>query len=376
LLRQFPVVAILGPRQAGKSTLAKWALPRYYRYDLEDSGTFTKLAEDPLFFLGRSSRLVIDEVQRLPELFPVLRGFVDRNPKKKLVLLGSASPQLVKAISESLGGRVGVFELGGISIFEEESQRLRILGGFPRLHWSRPRAKPIDWYASYLKTYLEQDIPQLGFRVSHRKLRSLMTMVAHSQGGVCNLSELGSSLGVNYHSVSHILDIFEGTFLLRRLQPYVVNIGKRLVRNPKLYLRDTGILHFLLDIPFSRKKLLDHPKAGASFETFCIEQIILHAELADPAARAFFYRTHAGAEIDLLLKLRGRLIPIEVKMGLARPRLRGMRAGMAALGLKKGYVVNSSEDSSWAARGILACGLRQLIERLRISPVPFKEASA
>ncbi len=368
LLRQFPVVAILGPRQVGKSTLAKWAFPGFDRFDLEDPAAFAKLAEDPLFFLGQSKRIVIDEVQRLPELFPVLRGFIDRNPRKKLILLGSASPHLVKEVSESLAGRVGILELGGISIFEEKPESLWIKGGFPRVHWSRPRTKPLDWYAAYLRTYLEQDIPQLGFRISRQKLRGLMTMVCHSQGSVCNMSELGSSLGINYHSVSHILDIFEGTFLLRRLQPYAANISKRLVRSPKLYLRDTGILHFLLDIPFARKKLLAHPKAGVSFETFCIEQILAHAALADPASRGFFFRTHAGAEIDLLLKLRGRLIPIEMKMGFARPQLRGMRGCMADLGLKRGYVVNSSEGASWAARGILACGLKHLLKLLKISP--------
>lgn len=368
LLRQFPVIAILGPRQVGKSTLAKWALPGFQRFDLEDPRAFAKLAEDPLFFLGRSKRLMIDEVQRLPELFPVLRGFVDRYPERKLVLLGSASPSLVEAISESLGGRIGMFELGCISLFEESQEKLWIKGGFPRVHWSRPRARPLDWYAAYLRTYLEQDLPQLGFKISHRRLRGLMTMVAHSQGSVCNLSELGGSLGINYHSVSHILDIFEGTFLLRRLPPYAANVGKRLVRSPKIYLRDTGLLHFLLDIQFSRKGLLEHPKAGASFETFCLEQILLHAALADPASEGFFYRTHSGAEIDLLLKLRGRLLPIEIKMGLARPQLRGMRTAMKDLGLDRGYVVNSSENASWTSRNILACGLKHLLAHLKISP--------
>ena len=344
LVRQFPAVAIQGARQVGKSTLARVALPDYTFLDLEDAGDFARLAADIPFVLGQYRRLVIDEAQRLPALFPALRSFLDLHPRHKVVLLGSASPTLVGRISESLTGRIGFLDLAGLSILEGDAERLWLQGGFPRLHWGRPRAKPTEWYAGYLRTSLEQDIPQLGFRVSSLRMRNLLTMIAHGQGGICNLSELGGSLGLNYHSVAHLLDIFEGVFLVRRLQPYFANLRKRMVKSPKLYVRDTGLLHHLLGAGFTRQALLAHPKAGASFETFCIEQIILHARLADPAAEAFFYRTHGGVEVDCLLRLRGRLIPIEIKLGTSPPDSRGLLTCMAYLGLSRGYVVNLSRQ--------------------------------
>jgi hypothetical protein len=211
-------------------------------------------------------------------------------------------------------------------------------------------------------------IPQLGFRIAASRLRRLATMVAHAQGGLCNLSELGGSLGVNYHSVAHILDIFEGVFLVRGLPPYAVNLRKRLVKSPKLYIRDTGLLHALLGIPHTRRAVLDHPKAGPSFETFCIEQILLHAQLHDPSAQGSFFRTHTGQEVDLLLKLRGALLPIEIKLGVAVPDLRGITTCMRDLGLSKGYVGDRLSEPIEIRRGIWMGSLRHLLEELRIAP--------
>jgi hypothetical protein len=368
LLRQFPAVTLLGPRQIGKSTFARWALPDFEFLDLEDARDFDRIAADPLLAISQHRRLVLDEAQRLPSLFPVLRAELDRDPRRKVVLLGSASPGLVERISESLAGRTGLLELGGISIFEHPAERLWIYGGYPRVHWSRPRARPSEWYPAYLRTVIERDIPQLGFRVAATRLRNLLTMVAHVQGGVCNLSDFASSLGVNYHAVAHTLDILEGVFLLRRLPPYFANIGKRLVKSPKIYLRDSGVLHSLLGLPFSKAALLRHPKAGPSFETFAIEQILLHAGLADPGARGFFFRTHAGVEVDLLLELRGRLIPIEVKLGLGHPDTRALVACMEDLGLERGYVVRSGGEPREIRRGIWTGGLGELIELLGLRP--------
>jgi hypothetical protein len=311
---------------------------------------------------------VIDEAQRLPELFPILRSHLDRHPRQRVVLLGSASPGLVRRISESLTGRIAFFELGGISVFEHDAEALWIRGGFPRLHWTRPRAAPAEWYPGYLRTTLERDIPQLGFRIAAARLRRLLTMVAHAQGGLCNLSELGGSLGVSYHSVAHLLDIFEGVFLVRRLPPFTANLRKRLVKSPKIYVRDTGLLHALLGIPHTKRAVLDHPKAGASFETFCIEQILLHAQLHDPAAEGFHFRTHGGQEVDLLLRLRGALLPIEIKLGVAPPELRGLATCMSDLRLAQGYVVNLASDPTELRRGIWMGGLRHLLEELRIAP--------
>ena len=368
LSRRFPSISILGPRQIGKSTLARLAFPRYVLLDLEDPIALDRLQADPLLVLQENRHLVIDEAQRMPTLFPVLRSFLDRHPDRRIILLGSASPKLVQGISESLTGRVAFLELGGISILEEEPGQLWLKGGFPRLHWSRPRARPEEWFPAYLRTSLEQDLPQLGFAISASRLRAVMTMVAHAQGSTANLSELGSSLGISYHSVAHLLDLLEGVFLIRRLPPYFANIRKRLVKSPKLYVRDTGLLHSLLGVAFQRSALLRHPKAGASFETFCIEQIIEHARLGNPGAEAFFFRTHTGIEIDLLLSIRSKLIPIEVKLGLGVPNLSGLERGMRELKLSRGYVVYAGTGRTQLRRGIWMCGLRELLEELDLIP--------
>ncbi len=364
LLRQFPIVTLLGLRQLGKSTFARWALPGFDILDLENPATLLRLETDGPLTLEQSKKIVIDEAQRLPALFPLLRNHIDRYPHHKIVLLGSASPTLLKKISESLAGRTGFLELGGISILEANQERLLIKGAFPRLHWSQPLASPEDWFPAFLRTYIEQDIPQLGFRISAQKMMRLLSMLAHSQGSPCNLSELGGSLGIDYHSVSHILDIFEGTFFVRRLPPYFANLGKRLVKSPKLYIRDTGILHHLLGIPFNKKSLLSHPKAGASFETFCIEQIINLARLEDPASEVFFFRTQTGVEVALLLKLRGELIPIEIKLSLVAQSIQRLERGMGYLGLKHGFIIHLAEGCAEIRRGIWAGSLSQIISRL------------
>lgn len=367
LLRQFPAVALLGARQVGKSTLARAALPGYQYLDLEDPRDAALVERDVAFVLSQHPRLIVDEAQRFPPLFPALRSHLDRNPKSRVVLLGSAAPGLVSRVSEALTGRVGILDLAGISILEHEADALWIQGGFPRVHWSRPRAKPAEWYPAYVRTTLEQDIPQLGFRIAAVRLRNLLTMLGHSQGNVCNLSELGGALGVSYHSVAHIIDIFEGIFLVRRLQPYFANIGKRLVKSPKVYVRDTGVLHSLLGIPFDQVELLRHPKAGASFETFCIEQIVLHAKLSDDSAEPFFYRTHTGVEVDLLLRLRGELVAIEIKLGVTAPDTRALETCMADLGIARGFVVNRTNGMLDLGRGIRMGGLLDVLDALGLA---------
>jgi uncharacterized protein len=368
LARAFPALVILGARQVGKSTLAGLAFPGFERIDLERAADYERLARDVEFVLGQHPRLIIDEAQRLPALFPALRSFLDRHPRHRVVLLGSASPHLVKQVSESLTGRLAILELGGMSVLEADAEKLWRLGGFPRLHWSRPKPEPQDWYAAYLRTTLEQDIPQLGFRMSSVRARNLLTMLAHAQGNTCNLSELGGSLGVDYHTVAHMIDVFEGTFLVRRLMPYHANVGKRLVKSPKVYVRDTGLLHSLLDIPFTRKALLAHPKAGPSFETFCIEQLITHARLADSGAQAFFYRTHDGHEIDLLLRVRGSLVPIEIKLGVTPPSPSRLERCMDQLSLRRGYVVAPVEERKALSKKVDVMPLSELIDVLRIRP--------
>lgn len=370
LARQFPALYVQGPRQIGKSTLVRSAFPNHAYFDLENPADHGRVSEDPTFVLSQHRALVIDEAQRLPALFPVLRSFLDAHPRSRVVLTGSASPTLLASISESLTGRVGFFELAGISVLEASADDLWLRGGYPRVHWSRPRAAPADWYASYVRTSLEQDVPQLGFRIAAGRLYSLLAMLAHAQGSLVNLSELGGSLGITYHAVAHALDVLEGVFLVRRLQPYYVNLAKRMVRSPKCYVRDTGVLHHLLGIEHRRSAVLAHPKAGASFETFCIEQIVSHARLADPGAQAYFWRTHGGAEVDLLLQLRGALIPIEIKLGLSVPELRGLQTCMADVGATRGFILNRSESTVEVRRGIVMCGLGDLLRTLKLVPRP------
>ena len=370
LARRFPALTIFGARQIGKSTLARQAFADFAYLDLEHPVDFARAEADVALLLSQHRRIVFDEAQRLPALFPAPRSFLDADPRRRVVILGSASPSLVSRMSESLTGRVGIFQLGGLSIFEHDAESLWIQGAFPRIHWSVPRSRPSEWYPAYLRTTLEQDIPQLGFRISTVRMRNLLTMIAHAQGAVCNLSELGGSLGINYHSVAHILDVFEGVFLVRRLPPYAANLRKRLVKSPKIYVRDTGLLHSLLGIPFTKTALLGHPKAGASFETFCIEQILLHARLADPAAEGFFFRTHTGQEVDLLLRVRKALVPIEIKLGLTPPDTRSLESCMRDLSLPRGYVINLSTEPVEIRRGVWMCGLRTLLQRLRIAPRP------
>jgi predicted AAA+ superfamily ATPase len=284
------------------------------------------------------------------------------------VLLGSASPNLLSSVSESLTGRVLFFDLPPVSVFEEDPAKLWRLGGFPRLHWSRPRARPGEWYPAYLRTTLEQDIPQLELSLPAARARILMTLVAHSQGSTLNLSELSQPLGVSYHTVAAALDVLEGVFLVRRLRPWAANVRKRLVKAPKVYVRDTGLLHSLLGMGWTRAAQLAHPKVGASWETFCLEQLITHAKLADPASEAFFYRTQAGLELDLVLSVRGEQVAVEVKLGLTPRPTTSMELAMKDLGIRRGFQVNSSDTLEELRRGVFVGGLVPVMEALGLKP--------
>jgi predicted AAA+ superfamily ATPase len=369
LARRSPALAILGPRQIGKSTLARRVFADYAYFDLEDPRDERRLAADPLFVLSEHPKIVLDEAQRLPPLFPVLRSHLDGDPRRRAVLLGSASPALLSSVSESLTGRIAFLDLAGISVFEEDDvAKLWRVGGFPRLHWARPRARPEDWYPAYLRTTLERDVRALGLALPPARARTLLTLIAHAQGSTLNLSELGGPLGVSYHTVSAALDVLEGVFLVRRLLPYAANLKKRLVKAPKVYVRDTGILHSLLGIGWTRAAQLAHPKIGASWETFCIEQIVAHAKLVDPASEAFFYRTSTGVELDLVLVLRGEPVGLEMKLGLAPAETRGMRIAMSDLGIRRAFQVNAGAELVSIAPGIAMGGLREVLEALRLRP--------
>ncbi|MCC6527022.1 MAG: ATP-binding protein [Polyangiaceae bacterium] len=368
LARRSPALVILGARQAGKSTLARLAFPDHARFDLEDPRDAERLADDPLFALSEHRHVVLDEVQRLPELFPVLRVWLDADPRRRVVLLGSASPGLLRRVSESLTGRALFFDMPGLSVFEEDAAKLWRLGGFPRLHWSRPRARPEEWYPAYLRTTLERDVPQLGLPLSAARARTLLTLLAHAQGSTLNLSELGQPLGVSYHTVAAALDVLEGVFLVRRLPPFIANLKKRLVKSPKIYLRDTGLLHSLLGLGWTRARQLAHPKVGASWETFCLEQLVAHARLADPGAQAFFYRTQTGVELDLVLVVGGEPVGLEMKLGLTPKAIGPATVAMADLGLRRYYQVNASDGLVPLRPGMWAGGLVPVLDALGLRP--------
>lgn len=368
MARRSPAVVLLGARQVGKSTLARLAFPKHAFFDLEDPRDEARLAADPLFALSEHRSVVIDEVQRRPELFAILRSYLDADPRRRVVLLGSASPHLLRAVSESLTGRAVFFDMPGLSIFEEAPAALWRLGAFPRLHWARPKARPEEWYPSYLRTTLERDIPQLGLPLPSARARLLLTLIANGQGSTQNLSELGGPLGVTYHTVAAALDILEGVFLIRRLPPFVANVKKRLVKSPKVYVRDTGILASLLGMGWTRAQQLAHPKVGASWETFCIEQLIAHAKLADPGSEAFFYRTQTGLELDLVLVLRGQPIGFEIKLGITPKPTSAMEAAIKDLGIRRAFQVNAGDALVPLTRAISVGGLRPVLEALRLEP--------
>jgi predicted AAA+ superfamily ATPase len=316
LLRRFPAVTILGPRQCGKTTFIRRALPGWSYLDLERPADATPLAADPEARLGQlGDHVVLDEAQRVPEMFPVLRGLIDgrRARKGRFVLLGSASPSLVRGISESLAGRTAFLDLPPFRWDEVRARRparglftLWLRGGFPQAYLARSDAAREEWLEAYTRAFIERDLPALGIEVSASQMRKLWTMLAHVNGGLWNASQLASSLGVSYHTVERYVDILEQAFLVRKLAPYSANLGKRLVKSPKVYFRDTGLLHHFLGIR-SASQLDTHPARGASFEAFVVDQLLSAFRRHDPACQAWFWRTAQGDEVDLVIETRSRL---------------------------------------------------------------------
>ena len=280
LMRAFPAVTILGPRQCGKTTFIRQALPRWAYLDLDrpsDAGPFT--ADPEARFAQLGDHVVLDEAQRVPELFPVLRSLIDRDRKKngRFVLLGSVSPQLIGKISETLAGRTGFLDLPPFQWNEVAKKpgagNLWFRGGFPDAFLQRDDRLRFEWYEAYTRTFIERDLAALGIGVSAPQMRKLWTMLAHVHGGLWNASQLAGAMGVSYHTVERYVDILDQAFLMRKLPPYHANIGKRLVKSPKVYLRDSGLLHYFLGLR-SPEMLHTHPSRGASWEGFVIEQVV------------------------------------------------------------------------------------------------------
>ena len=311
LAEQFPAVLILGPRQCGKTTLAKGFLKGEY-FDLEKPSDLQVFTGDIELSLGRfEGPLIIDEAQTLPGIFPILRALIDENRSRtgRYYLLGSVNPLLIKGVSESLAGRVGAVELTPFIYPEAVDLGVELMahwlrGGFPDACAEKNQTRWHRWQENYYRTLIERDLPRFKVRLSPIQMRRLLGMIAHHHGGLLKSSDLGRSLGVSYHTINHYLDILEGYYLIRRLPPFFPNLGKRLVKAPKIYIRDSGILHYLLGITRERH-LHESPQRGNSWEGYLIEQIVSLEQLRRSGSQFFFYRTHAGAEMDLIID-RGR----------------------------------------------------------------------
>ena len=333
-LRRSRVTALLGPRRAGKTTLARQIVPpdSPAYFDLEDPTSLARL-DEPMTALGAlRGTVVIDEIQRRPDLFPVLRVLADRRPlRARFLILGSASPDLLRQASESLAGRLETITLAGFSLPELGAKALARhwrRGGFPPAYLARSEAASLVWRRQFIQTYLERDLPQLGITIPAATLLRFWTMLAHYHGGIWNAAEAARSLGVSEPTARRYLDLLTGLFLVRQLPPWHENLKKRQVKAPKVYVRDSGLLHALLGLGTERE-ILSHPKAGASWEGYAMEEVL---QSVRPEA-AHFWATHTGAELDLLLIVRGRRIGIEVKFQDA-PRLTpSMRIALADLGL-------------------------------------------
>jgi uncharacterized protein len=375
-MRYTPAVALLGPRQVGKTTLAQTvAKSRSALYlDLENPEDLLKLSDPSEFLSLHGDKLVIvDEIQRFPDLFMVLRGLIDKNRRagrkgEQYLLLGSASMDLLRQSSESLAGRISYIELSGLNVLEvpsaksEDIHKLWLRGGFPESYLAETDSISMDWLENLIRTYLERDVPQMGFRVSAVRLRRLWTMLAHLQGEGINFSKLGSNLEVDGKTIAGYVDILVDLLLVRRLEPWHANVKKRLVKSPHFYVRDSGILHRLLGIG-DYDSLLSNPILGKSWEGFVIENIL---SVLPGRAEAYFYRTAAGAEIDLLLKLSSKeLWAIEIKNSVAPKIKKGFHLACEDVKATQKYIVYSGSDEFPIGKDTVVISLRNLLIKLQ-----------
>ncbi len=374
-LAHSPAVALLGPRQSGKTTLALEIardIPHVY-LDLESERDRAKLAEAELYLEGHLDKLVIlDEVHRAPGLFPSLRGLIDRARREgraagRYLLLGSASLDVLKQSGETLAGRIAYLELAPLNLLETgpgTQNALWLRGGFPPAFQANTDARSLRWRESFIRTYLERDIPQFGPRIAAETLRRFWTMLAHHQGGLLNVAQLARNLGIDAKTAQSYVSLMSDLLLVRRLQPWHINSGKRLVKSPKVYIRDSGLLHALLGIE-SEEQFLSHLIVGASWEGFCVECLL---NCAPPGVTAYFYRTSAGAEIDLLLVWPdGDTWAVEIKRSLAPKVERGFHQACEDVRPARKWVVYPGSESWAITPQISTVSLYDLCGSLRAS---------
>lgn len=369
LLKRFPVVAILGARQVGKTTLANFIVPaiseRSTRFDLENPADLARLADPMLALQALAGIVVLDEVQRRPQLFPILRVLADRRPiRARFLVLGSAAPDLLRQSAETLAGRIAYYELPGLAlreVGEKQADGLWVRGGFPRSFLARSERDSMEWRQSFIRTFLERDLPSLGVNVAADTMRRFWSMVAHYHAQLWNASEIGRSFGVADTTVRSYLDKLTDALVVRQLKPWHENLGKRQVKAPKIYVRDSGLLHALLNLP-TQRDIEGHPKLGASWEGFVIDQIV--QQLGVRSDEIYYWRTHTGAELDLLI-VRGRVrLGFEVKRTVAPAMTPSMRSAMQDLKLKSLTVVHAGEASFPMDKNVFALSSCELTRKI------------
>lgn len=359
--RIHPVTALLGPRRCGKTTLARLIAkqePSTF-FDMENPVDIQRLSAPMQALKDLFGLVIIDEVQRKPELFELLRVLVDRSSRNtRFLLLGSASPHLVKGVSESLAGRIGFVDLGGFQlreVGEQHRDQLWIRGGLPRSFLADSESDSIQWRENFIRTFLERDIPQLGISIAAETLRRFWTMVAHYHGQVWNAAEFARALGTAENTARRYLDILAGAYMVRALPPWFENLKKRQVKSPKMYIRDSGLFHSLLQIS-TLADLQGHPKIGASWEGFSLEQVIRIFRTRD----AYFWATHAGAELDLMLTIAGKRYGFEFKYTDAPGRNRSMHIAIEDLGLEHLWVIYPGDQKYALDDKVTAIPLREI----------------
>jgi hypothetical protein len=367
-LRRYPVMGVLGARQVGKSTLARdlaGARRDVTFFDLEDSRDLARLGDPMLALERRRGLVVLDEIQRRPELFPALRVLADRRPRPaRFLVLGSASPDLLRQTSESLAGRIAFQELTGFSLDEvgaERLERLWLRGGFPRAYLARTDKESADWRRQFVRSFVERDVPQLGVGVNPSTLGRFWAMLAHYHGQIWNASEFARAFGTSEASVRRYLDVLVETFVVRRLPPWAENLSKRQVKSPKVYLADSGVLHTLLGLD-EWLDLERHPKIGASWEGFGITQVL--ERLGARPNECFFWATHAGAELDLLVVRGRRRLGFEFKRTTAPEATRSMRVALQDLSLPSLDVVHAGKHTFALDRRVRALSLARVLSDL------------